>query len=217
MRAGKVRPFCKAAAQTVRPETPSHTDRMRTERFAFPFAAAFLAGYLPGILLGRSGALSIGAQVAAWYMDKQSFAVFGKTFSAFASGTILQLTFVLLCGLNVAGTPFLALHFLLCGGALGFCAASVMAYAGTKALVIYWLLTLLPDLASLFLSLWLSGHSAILAEGLFRDVFGGGAARGALCAAARRLLIRYGAAALFGAAASAAGAGLACLLGGVLL
>ena len=188
-----------------------------TGRFALRFAAAFLVGYLPGILLGRSGALSVGAQVAAWYMDKQSFAVFGPAFSAFASGTILQLTFVLLCGLNVAGIPFLTFYFFLCGGALGFCAASVMAFAGAKALVIYWLLTLLPDLACLFLSLWLSGHAASLAEGLFRDVFAGGAARGALCAAARRLLVRYGAALLLGAAASAAGAGLACLLGGVLL
>ena len=49
----------------------------------------------------------------------------------------------------------------------------------------------LSNLSVLFAGLWLSGYSAAISNGLFHCVFSGGAARGQLAGAFRRLAIRF--------------------------
>lgn len=181
------------------------------------FAAAFLLGYLPGILAGRTGALPLGGELAAYYMDGLRYARFAPVLASLLGTAFLQLTCTALCGFSAIGLPALALLFLLRGGFLGLGAASVFVQGGAKALVIHWLLSFLPDLALLLLALWLSGYAARLAGGIFRDVFCGGAARNALFAAARRLLTRYLVSLLGSALVCLIGAGLAVLFAGVLL
>lgn len=54
--------------------------------------AAFLAGYLPGIWLGRDGATALGQQLAAWYTESPEGTAFTAAFGArFAVGGIAAL------------------------------------------------------------------------------------------------------------------------------
>lgn len=189
----------------------------RPGRAPWGFAAAFLLGYLPGILAGRAGRLPLGSELAAYYMDGQRFASFGPVLASLFGTAFLQLTLTMLCGFSAIGMPALALLFLLRGAFLGLGASSVFVQGGAKALVIHWLLSFLPELTLLLLALWLSGYAAQLAGGLFREVFGGGAARNALFAAARRVLVRYFVVLLASGVICLLGAGLAVLFAGVLL
>ena len=77
------------------------------------------------------------------------------------------------------------------GGFLGLCAACVLAAGEVLGLLFFLLLSGLPDLSVLFAGLWLSGYSAAISNGLFQCVFSGGAARGQLTGAFRRLTIRF--------------------------
>ena len=81
----------------------------------------------------------------------------------------------------------------------------------------YWLLSCLPDLSVLLIGLWLSGHALVLSRGLFQDVFLGGAPRGQLGAAARRLSVRAGTAFLAACLLSVFCSGLCVLLARFLL
>ena len=160
-------------------------------RAAPGFAAAFFLGYLPGIWLGRNEVLEIGSQLAAWYLDKQSYPAFSQVLTNLAAGSILQVTLIFLCGLSAAGVPLLALFFAGRGCFLGLCAGSVFAFGGAKSLVIYWLMRCLPDLAVLAAEMWLALYATTLSGGLFQEVFGSGAPRGMISGGMRRLFIRY--------------------------
>ena len=75
--------------------------------------AAFLAGYLPGIWLGRDGTTALGQQLAAWYTESPESTAFTAAFGTrFAVGA-LQLCAVLLCGFCIWGIGLLVLFF--CG------------------------------------------------------------------------------------------------------
>lgn len=77
--------------------------------------AAFLAGYLPGIWLGRDGATALGQQLAVWYTESPESTAFTAAFGTrFAVGA-LQLCAVLLCGFCIWGIGLLVL-FLRCAG-----------------------------------------------------------------------------------------------------
>ena len=179
------------ASAVRRPVTPPKQAQHMGWRTAMGFAAAFLMGYLPGIWLGRSGSLALAQQLAAWYMDKQNYALFSAVLVDLLSAAALQMTLILLCGLSAAGVPLLSLLFVVRGLFLGLCASSVFAQGGARSLVIYWLMSCLPDLAPLVTELWLSMYAAALAGGLFQEVFGSGAPRGALTGGVRRLFLRY--------------------------
>lgn len=181
------------------------------------YTAAFLAGYLPGILAGRGGQSTLGQQLAAYYADTSHFSVWTQAFSGLMAGAFLQLVTVVLCGFCVFGSAFLVLIFAARGAFLGFCAANVMACGGSRALALYWLLDCLPGLAVLFAALWLACHAVPLSAGLFQSVFLGGAPRGQLSAAARRLLVRSGAALLLCGLFSVLCAGLDVFVTGLLL
>ena len=119
--------------------------------------AAFLAGYLPGIWLGRDGTTALGQQLAAWYTESPESTAFTAAFGArFAVGA-LQLCAVLLCGFCIWGIGLLVLLFAARGGFLGFCAASVAAADGAAGLLRYRCDTAVADVATLLLCLWLVG------------------------------------------------------------
>ena len=180
-------------------------------------AAAFLAGYLPGMGLGRGGDTPWGQQLAAYYLDISQFSTWLPVFTDQIAAAFLQLMLVVLCGFSSFGQGLLPLLFAGRGCFLGVCAANVASAAGAKGIVTYWLLSCLPDLSVLLIGLWLSGHALVLSRGLFQDVFLGGAPRGQLGAAARRLSVRAGTAFLAACLLSVFCSGLCVLLARFLL
>ena len=98
----------------------------------------------------------------------------------------------------------LAVLFASRGLFLGFCAASVAAQSGASALLRYRLDTLLSDVGTLLLCLWLAGWAVRLAMELFRAVRGRAARE--TPGTARRLAVRFAAALALSAAFAAVGA-----------
>lgn len=178
------------------------------------FGVIFLAGYLPGIWLGRSGTTPLGQQLAAYYTSRPEGTSLAAAFGAQLAVSFLQLILVLLCGFCVWGVGLLALLFAARGLFLGYCAASVAAQSGASALLRYRLDTLLSDVGTLLLCLWLAGWAVRLAMELFRAVRGRAARE--TPGTARRLAVRFAAALALSAAFAAVGAVLAVIgIGGV--
>ena len=98
----------------------------------------------------------------------------------------------------------LALLFAARGLFLGYCAASVAAQSGASALLRYRLDTLLSDVGTLLLCLWLAGWAVRLAMELFRAVRGRAVRE--TPGTARRLAVRFAAALALSAAFAAVGA-----------
>lgn len=172
------------------------------------YAAAFLLGYLPGLLAGRGGQNDLGQQLAAYYTDTIRLSTWSQAFSGQMSAAFLQLLVVILCGFSVFGSVFLTIFFAARGSFFGFCAANVLAGSGVQALALYWVTDCLPGLLVLFVCLRLACHAVQLSSGLFKSTFGGGAPRGQVATAARKLLVRGGAAILTCGLLSVLGAGL---------
>ena len=197
----KNRPLMRAAQTALRRpglpmlrpavERPHREHTPQTESgAALAFGVIFLAGYLPGIWLGRSGTTPLGQQLAAYYTSRR------------------------LCGACVWGVGLRALLFAARGRFLGYCAASVAAQSGASALLRYRLDTLLSDVGTLLLCLWLAGWAVRLAMELFRAVRGRAARE--TPGTARRLAVRFAAALALSAACAAVGAVLAVIrIGGV--
>lgn len=181
---------------------------------ALAFGVIFLVGYLPGIWLGRSGTTPLGQQLAAYYTSRPEGTSLAAAFGAQLAVSFLQLILVLLCGFCVWGVGLLALLFAARGLFLGFCAASVAAQSGASALLRYRLDTLLSDVGTLLLCLWLAGWAVRLAMELFRAVRGRAVRE--TPGTARRLAVRFAAALALSAAFAAVGAVLAVMgIGGV--
>ena len=197
-------------------ERPHREHTPQTESgAALAFGVIFLAGYLPGIWLGRSGTTPLGQQLAAYYnTSRPEGTSLAAAFGAQLTVSFLQLILVLLCGFCVWGVGLLALLFAARGMFLGFCAASVAAQSGASALLRYRLDTLLSDVGTLLLCLWLAGWAVRLAAELFRAVRGRAARE--TPGTARRLAVRFAAALALSAAFAAVGAALTVMgIGGV--
>lgn len=202
----------------LRPAVPEVTARGNTRPGTVAgFVVSFFLGYVPGILLGHSGQLLWAADLAAYYMDAQNFVSLGTVWAAGFAALFIQLIAVALCGFSALGVPFLAASFAARGAYLGLRASCVYTLGGSKAFVIHWLLTCVTDVGGFLLSMWLGLYAADLASGLTKAVFSGGAARNALFAAARRLILRCCIAILAAGIVSAVGAALSVLFGGILL
>lgn len=156
------------------------------------FGTAFLAGYLPGIWLGRGGVSALGQQLAAYYAKGPENAALAAIFGADFSVSFLQLAAIFLCGFCALGVGLLALLFAARGVFLGYCAASVAAVNGAAGLMQYRLTTAVSDTVTLFLCLWLAGWSAQLAGELFNAIRG--RATRETPSTVRRLGVRFGAA-----------------------
>ena len=208
MRAARTALRLPALPQLRTKEPKRKTMSARRPDCAVWLGAAFLAGYLPGIWLGRDGATALGQQLAVWYTESPESTAFGARFAVGA----LQLCAVLLCGFCIWGVGLLVLLFAARGGFLGFCAASVAAADGVAGLLRYRRDTAVSDVATLLLCLWLAGWSAQLAAQLFC------AARGRATretpGTVRRLLSRFAAAMALSAAVSAVGGVLVLAVGG---
>jgi len=174
----------------LRPGALARPTTQAGQSLAAPYAILFLLGYIPGILLGRTGQSTVGQQLAGYYMELSNFTLWSDTLADQAAAAFLQLLIVVLCGFSVFGFGFLAVFFLGKGAFLGFCAANILAIGGTKSLFLYWLCSCLFNLLLLFLCLWLASHAAQLSRGLFQSAFLGGAPRGRLEADIRRLAVR---------------------------
>ena len=197
-------------------ERPHRERTPQTENgAALAFGVIFLAGYLPGIWLGRSGTTPLGQQLAAYYnTSRPEGTSLAAAFGAQLAASFLQLILVLLCGFCVWGVGLLALLFAARGMFLGFCAASVAAQSGASALLRYRLDTLLSDMGTLLVCLWLAGWAVRLATELFRAVRGRAARE--TPGTARRLAVRFAAALALSAAFAAVGAVLTVMgIGGV--
>ncbi len=182
-------------------ERPHREHTPRTESgAALAFGVIFLAGYLPGIWLGRSGTTPL----AAYYTSRPEGTSLAAAFGAQLAVSFLQLILVLLCGFCVWGVGLLTLLFAARGLFLGYCAASVAAQSGASALLRYRLDTLLSDVGTLLLCLWLAGWAVRLAMELFRAVRGRAARE--TPGTARRLAVRFAAALALSAAFAAVGA-----------
>lgn len=203
-----------------RRETPPDQTAQRRRPQVQPvigLAFLFLTGYLGGILVCRSGVPEFGILLADYYMDKQNFTAFGSVFASMAAALFLQASAVTLCGTSAVGAAPLALLFASKGLLTGAAAASVYAAGGARGLVVYWLLTCLPDIAVLLLLLWLSQAAYGLSRALFQIMLGGGTVRGALKVKAKMLLYRYLLTLVVGVGCGVLGAGAAVLFAGVLL
>ena len=108
MRAARTALHLPALPQLRTKEPTRKTMSARRPDCAVWLGAAFLAGYLPGIWLGRDGATALGQQLAAWYTESPEGTAFAAAFGArFAVGA-LQLCAVLLCGFCIWGIGLLA-------------------------------------------------------------------------------------------------------------
>lgn len=195
MRAVQTLPRTKATAwrkkNTKRLRPAATSEKMRRIGPVLLCSAAFLLGYLPGILAGRGSQTVLGQQLADYYMESGRFSAWGPVFANQMTVSFVQLLLIALCGLSVIGTGLLVTLFGAKGAFMGFCAANVVASGGGGALAAYWVNSCLPNLSLLFLGLWLAGYAAQLSHSLFQSVFLGGAPRGQLEAAARRMGVRY--------------------------
>ena len=163
-------------------ERPRKESGEKTFDVAWLLGMLFLAGYLPGVWLGRGSTSALGQQLAAYYEKSPEEAAFVQLLRAQLAIDFLQLTAVFLCGFCVWGAGLLALLF----------AASVAAANGAAGLVQYRTGTVVSDVATLFLCLWLAGWSVRLARELFRTVQG--RATRETPGTVRRLTVRFAAA-----------------------
>lgn len=179
--------------------------------------ALFLLGYAAGVLVCREQVPAGGQALAQYYMDKQNYLEFSDICVAQFSALFLQVGIVVLCGSSMLGNAFLAVFFAGRGLLLGVCASAVFLTYQARGLVVYWLLTFLPDAAALILLLWLAQKSAELAMILFRAALSNTASRGGFPEKIRSLLIRALIVLIVGACCSALGAAAARLFAQVLL
>lgn len=173
-------------------ERPRKESGEKTFDVAWLLGILFLAGYLPGVWLGRGSTSALGQQLADYYEKSPEEAAFVQLLRAQLAIDFLQLTAVFLCGFCVWGAGLLALLFAARGTFLGYCAASVAAANGAAGLVQYRTGTVVSDVATLFLCLWLAGWSVRLARELFRTVQG--RATRETPGTVRRLTVRFAAA-----------------------
>lgn len=180
------------------------------------FGVVFFAGYVGGIWKGRIGSSAFEETLAAYYMNPENFSAFPTLFLNMFGGAFLQATMVLLCGFSALGSIFLPLLFAGRGAVLGICVAGVFSYGGTRSLVIYWLLTCLPDLGVFLVMLWLAAQANICAVEMFHGMLGAGTHRRSHMPA-KRLVFRFLTAILLCAGCSIFGAASGVLFAGALL
>lgn len=180
------------------------------------FGVLFFAGYLGGVLKGRTGQSDLGEQLADYYRTAEHFSAFMPLFLDLFGSALLQAVLVLACGFSALGTGFLGLYFIARGAVLGLCAACVFVQGGTKALVVHWMLTCLPDLSIFLVMLWLAVQASRCAGGVFRVLLGGGAHL-RQTPSVRRLVLRFFVALLLCAVFCLIGSASGVLFAGVLL
>lgn len=219
MRAAKTIPLWQKSRQGERPpmRMPGLLTGQHSPGWSMGLGGLFLAGYVAGILLCRERVPDFGSALAQYYMDKQNYLSFAAMFGASFSALFLQAGLVLLCGTNALGGALLAAFFAAKGALLGICAASVFVQSQARGLIIYWLLTALPDTAALLLLLWLARDAVNLSGSLFYAMFNGTGTRGTPERRIKAMLLRYLLTLGIGAVCVALGAAASGLFADILL
>ena len=219
MRAAKTMPIWQPKKQTDRQPVrlPKILASERGLEWSVGLGSLFLIGYIGGILLCREQAPDFGSVLAQYYMDKQNYLSLAAGFGAEFSALFLQAGIILLCGSSALGGGLLAVCFAATGTLLGICAASVFLNWEARGLIVYWLLTSLPNTAALILLLWLARDAANLSGSLFYAMFNGAGTRGAPERRLRALLLRYLLTLAIGAVCMALSAAASGLFASVLL
>ena len=179
------------------------------------FSAAFLAGYLAGIPLGRFELHGTYATLTEHIMSAQSYAAFWPVWCSWFAAAFLQASLIYLCGFHLWGGIYMGAYFAFKGTVLGVCASAIYGSGGARALVVYWLLNCLPELVLFAFMLWLAHISHSVSQNLSRIVFSG--CRSALNCSIRRLSVHYLLCLLGCAVSSFVFSGLAVLFASVLL
>lgn len=194
----------------------THNVRSNSWSGIFLFGALFLVGYLGGVLKGRTGQSELGNQLAAYYQTAENFSAFVPLFLDLLGSAFLQATLVLACGFSAVGSGFLCLYFVARGAVMGLCAASVFVQGGTKALVVHWMLTCLPDLSVFLIMLWLAAQAQRCAGEMLRLLLGNGSHL-RQTPQVRKLLLRFATALFLSVVSCVVGAASGVLFAGVLL
>ncbi len=184
--------------------------------FARWFGMLFLAGYGCGLFYCRRRQPALLAALAAYAMDRQHLAVFARVFAEQFAAALAQLTLLLFCGFCALGLGIALLLFWAKGALWGGCTAIVYQTMGTRGLVVYWLLSILPEISLLLLCAGLAGQGAQVSRLLYGSVFGG-SGRMTGREKARSLVQGYLAAAMAAILLSGLSAGLALFFSGALL
>lgn len=178
--------------------------------------ALFVLGYMGGIIAAKLGGSGIGSTLAGYYLDAGQYERFTAVWSRWFAGGFLQLTAVLLCGFSAVGGLLLVFGFAAKGWVLGLCAAGAYATAAQRGLVVYWLLTCLPDLGLLWVMVWFSMRAFGVSGAIARFTFGSnGHTR--LQPNTKWMLIRYFSSLAWVLFLSGVGSASAVLFAGVLL
>lgn len=180
------------------------------------FGILFFAGYVAGVWEGRTGQSELGTHLAGYYGNAETFSAFLPVFLDLFGSAFLQAVLVLLCGFSALGSGFLCLYFAARGAVLGLCAACVFAQGGTKALVVHWMLTCLPDLGLFLVMLWLAVRANQCAGDIFR-ILREGSAHLRQRPPIRQLILRFSTALFLCVALCFIGAASGVLFAGVLL
>lgn len=218
MRAAKTAPFFDRMMQGwhIASVLPAAKGKPRAS-WGAGLGVLFLLGYAAGVMICREQVPAAGQALARYYMDKQNYLEFSDIWTTQFAALFLQAGIVALCGGSMLGNTFLAVFFAGRGLVLGVGASSVFLTYQARGLVVYWLLTFLPDAVALILLLWLAQKSAELAILLLRCALSGTTARESFRERIRTLLTRFLIVLIIGACCSALGAAAAGLFARVLL
>lgn len=222
MRAAKTEPFLNRVTQRWNLAThiqPSAGKGKATKKTGWGagLGILFLLGYTAGVWVCRQQVPALGQALAQYYMDKQNYLEFSAICVAQFAALFWQAGIIVLCGSSILGNAFLTAFFAGRGLILGMCASAVFLSYQARGLVVYWLLTFLPDAAVLILLLWLAQKAAELSITLLRSVLSGTATHGTFRQTIQALLFRYMMVLIVGAGCSALGASAAGLFARILL
>ena len=217
----------RAAQQSVPPQAKVHRGAEKhfsthdwsalLPRPVFWFALLFFGGYSVGLMLGRLKMPQFGTDFAQYYLDRQNFTAFGTVFATLFTAAFAQLTFLVLSGFCALGMGLLVLFFALKGALLGLCTAALFAAGGAKGLVIYWLLTWLPEIALLLLTLYQAACAAGVCGGVFHIAMGNSMPHYGIVSEVRTCLKSYIATSFLSVLFCGLGAGAALFFAAVLL
>ena len=217
MRTARTAPLLNKMKQGWHPSNVLPISGKLKSNWGIHLGVLFLLGYAAGVLICREQVSAVGQALAQYYMDKQNYTSFMEIYVVQFSALFLQAGIIVLCGSSILGNAFLILFFAGRGLTLGVCASAVFLTYQARGLVVYWLLTFLPNVATLLLLLWQAQKAAELAGALLRAVLSNTASRGMFREKIKILLIRYLLVLVVGACCSALGAAAAELFAQVLL
>lgn len=179
------------------------------------YGAAFLVGYLGGLVYGRGRDDGFGVSLAAYSLTASQYQSYAHVFGSLFGAAFLQITAIFLLGFSALGAGLLSAFFLAKGAFCGIGAAGVYYLSGAKGLIVHWLISSLPDLFLLLVLLWLALRAKTVAVTLYHSLQNTSRSRSPLLIG--KIFFGYGLALLLAALLCLLGAALSVIIAGVLL